>query len=110
MQKEFKLETILSLINNKSFVDDFNEVFELVWFIYNDKNINTCGICVLREEMKEHLLSIHPELNEIDDIPVFKFSLEGWIKCQKLKYGESLPVCRIGEKLKPIEKQKTKRK
>lgn len=30
MQKEFKLETILSLISNKSFVDDFNEVFELV--------------------------------------------------------------------------------
>lgn len=110
MQKEFKLETILSLITNKSFVDDFNEVFELVWFIYNDKNINTCGICVLREEMKEHLLNIHPELNEIDDIPVFKFSLDGWMKQQKLKYGESLPICRIGEKLKTTEKQKIKRK
>lgn len=110
MQKDFKLETILSLITNKSFVDDFNEVFELVWFLYDNPSINTCEICVLRDEMKKHLLNIHPQLNEIDDVPIFKFSLEGWLKCQKLKYGESLPICRIGEKLEHIEKQKTKRK
>ena len=60
MQKEFKIETILSLITNKSFVDDFNEVFELVWFMYNDPNITTCGICILRDKIKEHLLNIHP--------------------------------------------------
>ena len=123
-----KGKRLKSLLDNKDFKEFILDGYTKDYVLYNLKNsTDTKNPLEVREDylLKAKGASIFThyldgllvraeqaksQLNEIDDVPVFKFSLDGWIKCQKLKYGESLPVCRIGEKLKQSEKQKTKRK
>jgi len=102
MQKEFSLEAILSITTGISCTADFDKVYELVWFVYNDSLINSLGLGIIKDELKEHLLNIHPELR---DISYSKKSLKNksyltnWLEKQKETFGEILPVSRLGESL-----------
>ena len=92
MQKNFKLETILTLVTGINFTDDFNEVFELVKFVYNDRFITSTGLSLLKDDIKYYLLSIHPKLNELGYLPYSNISKNIWLDTQKKKFGDFLPV------------------
>jgi len=102
--KNFDITTILTLITGYSLVDDFSKVFELVWFIYNDNMINVTGLDVVKDSVKNHLLTIHPELKNIRYQKCL--DLSEFISEQTQKFGSILPVTRLGVKL-PIEKATT---
>lgn len=105
MQQNFELETILSVTNRINFTNDFNKIFVLFWFVYNNNHITTVGIFELKDNLTKHLLTIYPELASA----IYKGSLENidsWIAEQKIKFGEALPVCRIGETLETEERHR----
>jgi len=105
MQQNFDLETILSITNGINFTSDFHKVYELFWFAYNDNLINTTGAIVLRNGLTAHLFAIYPELATA--IYSKKLgSMDAWIAEQKAKFGEVLPVCRIGETLEIEERHR----
>jgi len=105
MTQNFELETILSVITGINFTDDFNKVFALFWYAYNDNLISPTGLGALKNDLREHLLTIHPELAEavynrrVDN-------MDTWITEQKIKFGEFLPVSRIGETLDNENRQR----
>ena len=101
MQREFKLEVILSVLTGVSFVDNFNEVFDLAIYMFNDPYINDSGLKYMRNTMKEHLLNIHPELEKIGKIyiPESDMARNMWMKIQKDTFGEYLPVSKINQEL-----------
>lgn len=95
--KNFELETILTMTTGYSYENDFNKVFELVWFICDDNNIGTIGLETISEKVKKHLLTIHPELKNIKyqegkDISEF-------VSQQKERFGSALPVTKLGVEL-----------
>lgn len=100
MQKNFKLETILTIITGINLTDDFNDVYQLAYFIFQDKLINATGLNALKDAMKEHLLNIHPELKTVSWVPQTKICINLWINQQKNIYGEYLPISLYGKKLK----------
>ena len=103
--KKFKLETILTIVTGVNLTDNFNEVYELAMYIYDDTFINTSAILLLKEEIKSHILNDHPELKNIDYVPVSPFAKVAWLKELKQIYGETLLISKIGEIL---TKNKTK--
>lgn len=95
--KDFELGAILTMTTGYSCIDDFSKVFELVWFVCDDNMINTIGLGVVKDDVKNHLLTIHPELKNVrykkgEDIQEFLFE-------QEEKFGNILPVTKLGMKL-----------
>ena len=112
MQKDFNLEAILTVTTGNALTDDFCDVFELAKFVFDDESINTSGIQVLKQPLRQHLLTIHPELDEVGRVPTL--FLDSWLRLQKEKYGAMLSVPQIGEQLEKdvkvnIKKPKTNR-
>lgn len=103
--REFDLATILSVITGINLEEDFNKVFELAKYIYNDEFINDSAISYLRNDMKDYLISLYPELGELGYIPQSIIYLELWIDMQKEKFGESLSII---PKEKSLKKNKTR--
>ena len=102
--EEFELETILSMTTKYSWTDDFDKVFKLVWFVCNDPFINSYGLGMVRDEVKNNLLTIHPELKDVK----YKKGqdIKEALKEAEEKYGKTLPVTQLGEKIP--EEYKTK--
>ena len=95
--KKFELGAILSMTTGYSCVDDFDKVWKLVWFVCDDNMIGTMGLEMVKDEVKSHLLSIHPELKNVKyqkgkDIHEF-------VSQQEEKFGSVLPVTKLGVKL-----------
>lgn len=106
--KNFKLKTILTITTGYSFVKDFYDVFELVWFITGDNLINTLGLSIVSEDIKKHLFTIYPELKKVKykkNKSIQEFLIE-----QEEKFGSVLPVTRLGIDLPKEEKTKVKSK
>lgn len=99
MEREFSLEAILTATTGVSCVDGFDEFFQLVWFVFNDDGINTFGLGVVKDDLKKHLLTIHPQLANVQYNAQFETSFDAWLELQKREYGETLPVCQIGQTL-----------
>lgn len=104
--RNFKLGTILTVTTGYNLTKDNNidDVYELYWFIHDDEFINGMGIGTLKAPTKNHLLTIHPELKEVKfkkGHDVNKFVLK-----QEKKFGEFLPVTRLGEALPSDIKQR----
>lgn len=108
MKKDFKLETILTITTGINLVDSFNDVFQLVFYIFDDQYINTSALLYLKNQIKEHILKIHPELEKINYVPVSLFARENWLLMLKREYGEYLPISKIGKELNSISKTKTR--
>lgn len=104
--REFELGAILSMTTGHSCVDEFGKVFELVWFVCDDPFINSMGIGMVGEDVKKHLLTIHPELRSV----IFRRgqNVEKFMRVQEEKFGKYLPVTREGEKL-PKEYNESKK-
>lgn len=79
MQENFELETILTIITGIKFTEDFQKVYDLAWFVYDDSFINESGLCSLRQHLTEHLLTIHPNLKEIERVLKSKFYHNSWL-------------------------------
>lgn len=95
--KKFELGTILTMITGYSCVDDFNKVWKLVWFVCNDNMIGPMGLGMVKDEVKSHLLAIHPELKNVKyqkDKDIHEF-----VSQQEEKFGSVLPVTKLGVKL-----------
>lgn len=107
MIRQFDLGVILTFITGRNLVDKFGKCHELAWFIYDDEFINDTGLLLLKNEIKEHLLFIHPQLKEIKyNTTGFNGSAELWLEVKKLEYGESLPVSKIGYNLDGIARKR----
>ena len=92
--KNFELGAILTITTGYSCVEDFSKVFELVGFVCNDNTINTLGLGMVKEDVKKHLLTIHPELQ---DIRYQKgTNINKFITKQEKKFGSFLPVTQLG--------------
>jgi len=100
-QKEFRLESILSVITGYVFTNSIDEVLELFWFMYDDPFIDTTGIYFLRKEAKKHILNIHPELKSVK-LNKKDNKLE-WINNQIELFGDTLQISKIG---KPLDNTK----
>ena len=103
LQEEFSLESILSIVTGINCTNDFYEVYELIWFMFEDEFINDSGLLQKEEIARRHILNIHPELrsisyNRIDNI-------DDWINKQKDLFGDTLPISIIGEPIIIFEKQ-----
>lgn len=95
--KKFELGAVLTMITGYSCVDDFNKVWELVWFVCNDNMISPMGLGMVKDEVKGHLLAIHPELKNVKyqkDKDIHEF-----VSQQEEKFGSVLPVTKLGVKL-----------
>ena len=95
--KDFEIGAILSMTTGYSCVDDFNKVWKLVWYVCDDTLIGPMGLGMVKDDVKKHLLSIHPELKGVkykkgQDIHEF-------ISQQEEKFGSVLPVTKLGVKL-----------
>ena len=95
--ENFELGAILSMTTGYSCVDDFDKVWKLVWFVCDNNMIGPMGLGMVKDEVKSHLLAIHPELKNVryqkeKDIHEFIFQ-------QEEKFGSVLPVTKIGVKL-----------
>ena len=99
MQRNFKLETILTVTTGINFTDNFSDVFEMANFVYNTNLIGTINLQGMRKHICGHILNIHPELKEIR-LNFSSNEIDSWINLQKEKYGDVLPISRYGEPLK----------
>ena len=106
--KNFELGAILSMTTGHSCVDSFDKVFQLVWFVCDDPYINSMGLGMVAEDVKKHLLTIHPELKDV----VFRRgqNVEKFMHVQEEKFGKYLPVTREGEMLPKKDKNAVKTK
>lgn len=94
--KDFELGTILTMILGTNCVDDFNKMWKLVWFVCDD-TIGPIGLTFAKDTIKEHLLTIHPELKNITYKP-YK-NLNEFLLEQEKKFGSVLPITKLGVKL-----------
>ena len=95
--KSFDIGTILTGTTGMSFIDDYSNFYKLVWFIYNNTLINSMGLGVLREDIKNHLLTLYPELETITREDYEK--MQAFLSSRDETYNTFLPVTRLGEKL-----------
>lgn len=99
MKKKIDLETILSVTSGISCVDDFNKVFNLAHFVFDDEYISSISLLSLFPEFKKHLLSIYPELEGVK--PDGRRGVtDSWINEQKDKFGNQLTVCQVKDREK----------
>lgn len=105
MQKDFELETILSVTTGINCSNDFSKVHELACFVFNDNFMNTMALEFCKDDLKEHLLDIHPQLRNVTP-PIIHYGifLDSWLRQQKEKFGKFLPVSEF-EKTLVEEKQ-----
>ena len=103
MQEDFKLETILSVVTNVNCADDFYDIYELLWFIFENPVIDDKEVLKLKQIARNHILKIHPELKSI------KFnendSINSWVLKQKCIYGDELTISVFGEPIVKLTKK-----
>ena len=92
--KEFDLGTILTITTGYSCVEDFNKIWDLVWFLYDDEYISPMGLVALKDDIKEHILNIYPELKSVRYNKTI--NMEGFMCINKKTFGETLPLPKIG--------------
>ena len=103
--KNFELGAILTMTTGYNCTDNFDKVWKLVWFVCDNNLINTTGLFVVKDDIKNHLLTIHPELKDIKyqkGRDITEFLVE-----QEEKFGSILPVTKLGVSL-PERKENTK--
>lgn len=106
MQKDFSLESILSVTTGVTCTNNYDDIFELAYFVFDDETINYWALDKVSDYFRDHLLRIHPDLKDVKppkkkkmDDNDYKFILGAWLDNQKIMFGENLPVSRFGRKL-----------
>ena len=103
LQEEFSLESILTIVTGINCTNDFYEVYELYWFMFENEFINDAGLLALKDKARSHILNIHPELKNVSYSK--ENDLDTWIFEQKSIFGDTLPISLIGEPIYKFEKQ-----
>ena len=106
MQEEFDLESVLTVVTGINFTDDFNKVFDLYSFIFEDPLISTSDIIKLKDIAKKHLLKIHPWLTTLNYNGLT--STNNWLQMTKTIYGDDVLVSIIGEPVIDLDKNSLK--
>ena len=93
----FKLKSILTFTTGHFCDDDYIYFWNFVHFVCDDAPIGPYSLEKVVDKVKNHLLTIHPELKnvkykECQDTREF-------VSQQEEKFGGFLPVTRLGEKL-----------
>ena len=106
MSKKFNLKTVISAISVSNIADDFNDVFELYWYVFDDPTITTTGLPILRSDLLNHLEKTFPGLREAE----YKAYTRYGVLLQE--YGKELEVLSIKEleELKYIDDKKNIKK
>lgn len=103
--KNFELEAILTITTGYSCIDDFDKVWKLVWFVCDNNMIGPMGLGMVKDQVKNHLLTIYPELKEA------KYQegkdIDEFISQQVEKFDRVLPVTKLGIKLPEKYKMRT---
>lgn len=95
--KNFELAAILTITTGYNCVDDFDKVWKLVWFVYDDNMIGPMGLGFVKDEVKSHLFTIYPELENVRY--QMRKSIHEFLSEQEEKFGSVLPVTKLGERL-----------
>ena len=103
--KNLELEAILTITTGYSCVDDFDKVWKLVWFVCDNNMIGPMWLGMVKDQVKNHLLTIYPELKEA------KYQegkdIDEFISQQVEKFDRVLPVTKLGIKLPEKYKMRT---
>lgn len=97
MSRKFDLKIVISAISVSNIADDFNDVFELYWYVFDDPTITTTGLPILRRDLLNHLEKTFPGLREAE----YKAHTRYGVLLQE--YGKELEVLSIKE----FEEEKT---
>ncbi len=113
MNKEFDLETILSVTIGISLVDDFNKVIELAQYVYNDEFINDYALVFLKDDLRDYILECHKELAGLCPPPSYVYYkghkqiklslLSAWIDELKKIFGTKLELTPKNENMTLIK-------
>ena len=103
MQDDFDLDAILTITTGVKCTDDFNKVYELFWFIFEDDLIGPLGIGMLKDTARNHILRIHPELKNVRYDQ--SMDIDTWVNNQKEYFGDKLTISILGENVIKLEKQ-----
>ena len=101
MERDFELNTILSIIIGEYCSDDIVKVYDLASFVYDKRITEAHELTELLMPLKEHLLKIHPQLKDCTYNPRVEFSFDSWLRSQQYDYGKTLSVCKINPTLEP---------
>lgn len=99
MQREYDLETILTITTGKSFIDNWDKIFHLMSFVFGDCPINNVNFPILLETLRAHIIYLYPVFAFLVPNKEIEPNSYIWIEARKLQYGSTLPICPIGEKL-----------
>ena len=103
--KEFDLSVILSftcgyVVTPGNNLEQIGKQLTLAWFL--DENLLFDSYIPPQgstEKMKQHILSLHPQLKDVKYEPNEGVSIDDWISKQKAIFGEKLPICIMGHTL-----------
>lgn len=100
MERNFELETILTITTGINCNNDYNKIYELVQFVYNDYNINALDFKILYSELKDYILNLYPCLRDVKFCANFGLHISTWLKVQKMRFGDFLPICQMEYNIK----------
>lgn len=95
--KNFELGTILSITTGHICVDEPSKIWKLISFVCDDYMIKTMGFGMINYEVRNHLLTLYPNLKDIkyqEGMNKYEF-----ISKQKEKFGDILPITKLKIKL-----------
>lgn len=103
MQDDFDLATILSITTGINLTDNFENIYDLFCFMFEEDDIDPLAMVTLRDTACRHLFRIHPEIKHLKyDKTV---GVDEWIQKQKAIYGDTLTISVVGENIVVYKKQ-----
>jgi hypothetical protein len=103
MQKDFDLDTVLSVVYRYNITENYQNILDLYSFMFNYDEISMTDYFKLYEKGRSHILSLYPELND----PETDFDIHyinSYVNKQKQLFGQSITISKIGC---PVMKLKT---
>lgn len=114
--REFNLETILTVLTKHDFTSKPTDIYELMWYVFDNYGIDERTFEIFRPDLERHLLTLYPdmwgvnyrpkykEISEDDPVGEIKLIMEQnnineWLSKRRVEYGDTLPVSRYHEQL-----------
>ena len=107
MERFFDLETVLAVTSGGK-TENTMDVYDLAWFVFDDRSMTKQEIDDTWPLLREHIIELHPFLEDISYNSYFETSYEAWLFQLRMEHGEELPIVQYGESLIPDE-EKTKK-
>lgn len=101
MQKNFSLETILSIITGFIFTN-YKDVYDLYGFIMEKEDFDDKYFIENYNKVRNHIVNLYPNLSNIS-LDATR-NLNEWLNEQKALFGDTLTISVIGEKVIKLKK------